>query len=91
MTIKTWLDNAIQDSDRRGLSSLRPMLESLARSTSTLRTADWNYDSSGDSGWSPASPDSDSPAAAPAAADRSGDVSAPTPAKARSAAEADGR
>ena len=54
MTIKTWLDNAIQDADRRGLTSLRPLLESLARATSALRTADWNYDSSGDSEWSPA-------------------------------------
>jgi hypothetical protein len=49
MTIKTWLDNAIQDAERRGLTSLRPLLETLARATSALRTADWNYDSSGDS------------------------------------------
>jgi hypothetical protein len=52
MTIKTWLDNAIQDAERRGLPSLRPLLETLARSTSALRTADWNEDASGDSGWS---------------------------------------
>ena len=49
MTIKTWLDNATQDADRRGLSSLRPLLETLARATSALRTADWNSDPSGDS------------------------------------------
>ena len=49
MTIKTWLDNAIQDAERRGLASLRPILEALARSTSALRTADWNHDASGDS------------------------------------------
>jgi hypothetical protein len=49
MTIKTWLDNAIQDAERRGLTSLRPLLETLARATSALRTADWNSDSSGDS------------------------------------------
>jgi hypothetical protein len=50
MTIKTWLDSAIQDADRRGLASLRPLLETLARSTSALRTADWNDDASGESG-----------------------------------------
>jgi hypothetical protein len=49
MTIKTWLDNAVQDAERRGLPALRPLLETLARSTSALRTADWNEDSSGDS------------------------------------------
>jgi hypothetical protein len=47
MTIKTWLDNAIQDAERRGLPALRPMLEALARATSALRTADWNADASG--------------------------------------------
>ena len=56
MTIKTWLDNAIQDAERRGLTSLRPLLETLARSTSALRTADWNEDASGQSGWSPSGP-----------------------------------
>ena len=49
MTIKSWLDNAVQDAERRGLPALRPLLETLARSTSALRTADWNEDSSGDS------------------------------------------
>ena len=47
MTIKTWLDNAVQDAERRGLPALRPMLEALARATSALRTADWNPDASG--------------------------------------------
>jgi hypothetical protein len=47
VTIKTWLDNAIQDAERRGLPGLRPMLEALARATSALRTADWNPDASG--------------------------------------------
>ena len=55
MTIKTWLDNAIQDAERRGLPSLRPLLETLARATSALRTADWNFDASGDSEHTPAS------------------------------------
>jgi hypothetical protein len=49
VTIKTWLDNATQDAERRGLTSLRPLLETLARATSALRTADWNSDPSGDS------------------------------------------
>ena len=48
MTIKTWLDNALQDAERRGLTVLRPLLENLARATSALRTADWNFDASGD-------------------------------------------
>ena len=47
MTIKIWLDNAIQDAERRGLPALKPLLEALARSTSALRTADWNYDATG--------------------------------------------
>ena len=49
MTIKTWLENAIQDAERRGLPGLRPLLEALARSTSALRTADWNFDATGPS------------------------------------------
>ena len=47
MTMKTWLDNAVQDAERRGLPALRPLLETLARATSALRTADWNVDASG--------------------------------------------
>ena len=54
MTIKTWLDNAIQDAERRGLAALRPLLEALARSTSALRTADWNYDATGEADAAPA-------------------------------------
>ena len=44
MTIKSWLDSALQDAERRGLPALKPLLEALARSTSALRTADWNVD-----------------------------------------------
>jgi len=44
MTIKSWLDAAIQDAERRGLTGLRPLLEALARATSALRSADWNAD-----------------------------------------------
>ena len=46
MTIKAWLDTAIQDAERKNLAALRPMLEALARSTSALRSADWNSDAS---------------------------------------------
>jgi hypothetical protein len=56
VTIKSWLDSAIQDAERRGLSALRPLLESLARATSALRTADWNSDATGQSSHTP-SPD----------------------------------
>ena len=49
MTIKSWLDSALQDADRRGLSVLRPLLENLARAASALRTADWNFDATGES------------------------------------------
>jgi hypothetical protein len=48
MTVKVWLDNAVNDAERRCLPALRPMLESLARATSALRTADWNFDASTD-------------------------------------------
>lgn len=47
LTIKTWLDSAVQDAERRGLGTLRPLLETLARSTSALRSADWNDDATG--------------------------------------------
>jgi hypothetical protein len=54
MTIKAWLDTAIQDAEKRNLPGLRPLLEALARSTSALRTADWNYDATGDTVSAPA-------------------------------------
>ena len=44
MTIKSWLETAIQDAERKNLAALRPMLETLARATSALRSADWNFD-----------------------------------------------
>jgi hypothetical protein len=48
MTVKIWLENAIHDAERRGLAGMRPLLEALARSTSALRTADWNFDATGE-------------------------------------------
>jgi hypothetical protein len=55
VTIKIWLENAIHDAERRGRPGLRPLLETLARSTSALRSADWNCDATGDSDSSSAS------------------------------------
>jgi hypothetical protein len=48
MTIKTWLDVASHDAERRGLAAVKPLLETLARATATLRTADWNFDATGE-------------------------------------------
>jgi hypothetical protein len=39
MNVADWLAAACADADKRGLSELRPLLESLARSTTALRTA----------------------------------------------------
>ena len=44
-----WLENAVQDAERRGLPDLKPLLEALARATSALRSADWNGDATGES------------------------------------------
>jgi hypothetical protein len=55
VTIKVWLDNAVQDAERRGLAALRPLLESLAQATSALRTADWNGDAAEESHDAPSS------------------------------------
>lgn len=35
-----WLAAAVADAERRGLGELKPLLESLARSTAALREAD---------------------------------------------------
>jgi hypothetical protein len=44
VTVEAWLENALRDADRRQLPALRPLLETLARSTRVLRAADWNVD-----------------------------------------------
>jgi hypothetical protein len=49
MTIKTWLDNASRDAERRGIAGLPALLEALARATAALRAADWNSDATGES------------------------------------------
>jgi len=47
MTVTLWLEQAVDDAERRGLASLKPLLEALARSTAALRLADWNDDATG--------------------------------------------
>ena len=42
MTIDAWLKAAIADAESRGLGDLKPILEALAKSTTTLRAADFN-------------------------------------------------
>ena len=39
MQIEAWLAAASADADRRGLPDLKPLLETLARSTAALRKA----------------------------------------------------
>jgi len=40
LTIESWLKASCEDAERRGLSALKPLLETLARSTAALRDAD---------------------------------------------------
>jgi len=40
MQIESWLKAACDDAERRGLPELKPLLETLARSTAALRAAD---------------------------------------------------
>ena len=48
MTLDEWLEHALRDADRRELPALRPLLEGFVKSTSMLRTADWNLELSGE-------------------------------------------
>jgi hypothetical protein len=43
MDIAAWLARATADADARGLPELKPLLETLARSTQTLRDADGRF------------------------------------------------
>ena len=43
MDIATWLAGAIADAEARGLPELKPLLETLARSTQALRDADGEF------------------------------------------------
>ncbi len=40
MQIDVWLKAACDDAERRGLPELKPLLETIARSTAALREAD---------------------------------------------------
>jgi hypothetical protein len=42
--LESWLESALRDADRRELPALRPLLETLSRSTALLRQADWNLE-----------------------------------------------
>jgi hypothetical protein len=46
MTVDAWLEAAIADAQRRGLTPLTVLLETLARSTAALRAADLELRSS---------------------------------------------
>ncbi len=56
MTVEDWLAHSTADAERRGLSQLVPLLQTLARSTEALRAADAEFDH-------PTSADADKPAA----------------------------
>jgi hypothetical protein len=43
MDIRAWLERASADAESRGLRELRPLLETLARSTQALRDADREF------------------------------------------------
>ena len=40
MDVDDWLASAIADAERRGLPELKPLLDTLARATRSLRKAD---------------------------------------------------
>ena len=43
MDVAAWLAGAIADAENRGLPELKPLLETLARSTQSLRDADGEF------------------------------------------------
>ena len=42
MTIDAWLKAVVADAESRGLPDLKPLLETLARATQLLRSANFN-------------------------------------------------
>jgi hypothetical protein len=58
MQIDDWLRAACDDAERRGLAELKPLLESLARSTAALREMDRSIRMRGDAISLPGTPDS---------------------------------
>jgi hypothetical protein len=59
VTVEAWLNAVTADAERRGLPELKPLLESLARSTRVLREADFNANARG------SSPSPEAPALSP--------------------------
>jgi hypothetical protein len=42
LTTDSWLKDAVADAERRGLPELKPLLQALARTTQSLRAANFN-------------------------------------------------
>ncbi len=55
MTIDEWYTWAVADAERRGLPSLKPLLEGLRTATRELREADWNLNAARDDDGEPQS------------------------------------
>ncbi len=55
MNLDDWLKAAREDAERRGLTDLRPLLDTLVQATRALRRADWNEQPTGRVEASPAS------------------------------------
>jgi hypothetical protein len=53
MQVDAWLKAASHDAEKRGLPELRPLLETLARSTAALREADEAVESTQQALWRP--------------------------------------
>ena len=47
MTLDDWLKAAREDAERRGLTDLQPLLDTLVQATRALRQADWNEEPTG--------------------------------------------
>jgi hypothetical protein len=65
MQIDDWVKGACADAERRGLAEMRPLLESLARSTVALREADRAIRTASDAIGAAETPDADSGAGGP--------------------------
>lgn len=50
MTVEAWLRAAIADAEQRGLPELKPLLETLARTTAALRRTDEQIRAGNDAG-----------------------------------------
>ena len=50
MTVEAWLAAAVADAEQRGLPELKPLLETLAKSTAALRRAESAGETAGTAG-----------------------------------------